>query len=148
MWYSSGTDWVEVDRKLEHVYVIKHAISSDAVRWTRENRQILQALRPNESQTRPAILRLNDRWHMWFSYRGSLDFRGRGETYRIGLARSDDLRSWSRSDDEAGIEPSANGWDSQMVCYPEVVSVDERILMFYNGNGFGESGFGFAVLER
>ena len=148
MWYSSGTDWIRVDGKLEHVYVIKHAVSSDGLRWQRNNRQVLPTARTNESQTRPAVARLDGAWHMWFSYRGSVGFRGAGETYRIGHARSDDLEHWSRSDDEAGIEPSPNGWDSQMLCYPEIVCAGDRVLMFYNGNGFGENGFGYAVLDR
>lgn len=147
MWYSSGTDWIDVAGKLEHVYVIKHAASSDGIRWLRDNRQILPAVHKNESQTRPTVAYLGDTRHMWFSYRGSVGFRGAGETYRIGYARSDDLQTWSRSDADAGIEPSTHGWDSQMLCYPEVVCVDDRVLMFYNGNGFGEQGFGYAVLE-
>jgi hypothetical protein len=35
-----------------------------------------------------------------------------------------------------------------MICYPCVVEVDGRTLMFYNGNGFGQTGFGYAVLEE
>jgi hypothetical protein len=84
---------------------------------------------------------------MWYCYRGSIGFRAAGETYRIGYASSKDLQTWERSDSNAGISVSEAGWDSQMVCYPEVVQVDGRVLLFYNGNGFGEGGFGYAVLE-
>ena len=31
-----------------------------------------------------------------------------------------------------------------MICYPQVVRVDDRLLMFYNGNQHGASGFGYA----
>jgi hypothetical protein len=34
-----------------------------------------------------------------------------------------------------------------MVAYPAVVEAGGRTLMFYNGNGFGAGGFGYAVLE-
>ena len=31
-----------------------------------------------------------------------------------------------------------------MTAYPYVVAVGDRYLMFYNGNGFGASGLGYA----
>jgi hypothetical protein len=52
--------------------------------------------------------------------------------------------AWDRRDDEAGITVSAEGWDSTMIAYPCVLEVDGRRLMFYNGNGFGAEGFGWA----
>jgi len=79
--------------------------------------------------------------------RGSQDFRGAGATYRMGYATSRDLATWVREDARAGIEPSPEGWDSQMIAYPNVIQVGDRCYMFYNGNGFGQSGFGVAVLE-
>jgi hypothetical protein len=45
----------------------------------------------------------------------------------------------------AGIEVSESGWDSKMLAYPCVVEVDGKPVMFYNGDGFGTSGFGFAI---
>ena len=35
-----------------------------------------------------------------------------------------------------------------MQCYPCVVENDDRLLMFYNGNGFGKSGLGYAECHR
>jgi hypothetical protein len=35
-----------------------------------------------------------------------------------------------------------------MTAYPSVLEIDGRMVMFYNGNGFGQAGFGFAVLEN
>jgi hypothetical protein len=34
-----------------------------------------------------------------------------------------------------------------MVCYPYVLKHKDTYFMFYNGNGFGASGFGFATLS-
>jgi len=50
-------------------------------------------------------------------------------------------------DAQTGIEKSDNGWDSEMICYPYVIDANGSKLMFYNGNGRGLSGFGYAVLE-
>lgn len=146
MWYSSGTDWFEVDGKFEHVYVLKAATSQDGVHWIRTNRPIVPTLRDDESQTRPSVVFHDGRWHMWFCFRGSRGFRESGDTYRIGYAFSDDLEKWERDDDAAGIERSESGWDAQMQCYPNAIDADGRLLMFYNGNGFGATGFGYAEL--
>ena len=34
-----------------------------------------------------------------------------------------------------------------MQCYPSVLIEDKTINMFYNGNGFGKTGLGYAELE-
>ena len=86
---------------------------------------------------------------MYFCYRQASGFRtdsSRG--YRIGHARSTNLVQWVRDDNQAGIDVSDDGWDSQMQCYPHVFECDERILMLYNGNEFGRYGFGLAVLRN
>lgn len=148
MWYSSGTGWIDVDGKFEHVYVLKYATSNDGIHWNRDAKPVLERYIENEAQTRPTLAEIDGTWHMWFSYRGSAGFRDSGETYRIGHATSDDLKRWRRDDGAAGISASETGWDSQMICYPEVVRVGDQTLMFYNGNGFGFSGLGYAVLKQ
>ena len=52
---------------------------------------------------------------------------------------------WTRKDGEAGIEVSLEGWDSEMISYPFVFNNGEDLIMLYNGNGFGKTGFGYAV---
>jgi len=100
-----------------------------------------------EALTRPTVLKINEKYHMWFCYRGSDDFRDGDNAYRIGYAWSDDLITWYREDKKSGIEVSDSGWDSKMIAYPYIVKTEYGIYMFYNGNGFGLSGFGYAVLE-
>jgi hypothetical protein len=84
---------------------------------------------------------------MYFCYRGISDFRDGRNSYKMGYAWSTDRKNWVREDDQCGIEPAAEGWDSKMIAYPYIVSTPERTLMFYNGNGFGQTGFGYAELE-
>ena len=69
------------------------------------------------------------------------------------VIKSDMLKSydgivWERKDQSAGIETSRTGWDSEMIEYCHVVKIDKKLHMFYNGNGFGKTGFGYAVLEE
>jgi hypothetical protein len=146
-WYASTTGWVDVAGRLENVYVICHAESSDGVNWDRDGKPIIPAKLANEAQSRPTILYWRGRWHMWFSYRGSTDFRSGFDSYRIGYASSDDMLNWARNDEAAGIEPAGSGWDSTMIAYPFVVQTSSAIYMLYNGNGFGQSGIGLAYLE-
>jgi hypothetical protein len=48
--------------------------------------------------------------------------------------------------DAAGIDVSPDGWDSEMIEYPFVLDHKGERYMLYNGNGFGKTGFGLAVL--
>lgn len=145
MWYSSGTGWFDAGGKLEPIYLIKYARSRDGLRWQRPNLTCIPGKTPDEANTRPAVLFERGRYHMWFSYRGSRDFRGGAGSYRIGYAHSANGTEWVRDDDRAGIAPAPAGWDSEMVCYPQIVDSPQGRLMFYNGNEFGAGGFGYAV---
>ena len=51
-------------------------------------------------------------------------------------------------DDLVGIDRAEDGWDSVMIEYPFVYEHRGRKYMLYNGNGFGETGIGYAVLTE
>ena len=145
LWYASGTGWVTIDGRLEPLYRIRHATSRDGISWSRDSADPIRALDALETTSRPAIIREGALYRMWFSYRGSVGYRGGPGSYRIGYAESADGRYWNRRDEAAGLGVSAAGWDSEMVEYCSVVDVDGRRLMFYNGNGFGRTGIGYAI---
>ncbi len=152
MWYIHGTKWAKFTNSAtpDRVYKIAHATSPDGISWQREGRLIIaDKLGPDECQALPTVIFLNDRYHMFFCYRRPYGFRkNRDRGYRIGYAFSDDLKNWIRNDDEVGIDVSEDGWDSDMLCYPNVFCCDGKIYMLYNGNEFGRYGFGLAVLEN
>jgi hypothetical protein len=75
---------------------------------------------------------------MWFAVRGA--------AYEIALAESNDGLRWTRRA-EGGLRGSGSGWDSEMVEYPALFSHQGRRYMLYNGNGYGRSGVGLAVLD-
>jgi hypothetical protein len=82
---------------------------------------------------------------MWYSYRKSIDYRDNPlNSYKIGYAESHDGIEWKRKDELAGIDLSENDWDSKMIAYPYVISLGLKKILFYNGNGFGKTGFGYA----
>ncbi len=148
MWYCSGTGWLKIAGKYEHTYDIRYATSSDGIVWTPSAEPVIAQRTENEAITRPWVVRSGDAYDMWFCYRGSHSFRDGEEAYRIGYAHSTDLRQWCREDERAGIDTSESGWDSRMIAYAAVVTVNGRTLMFYNGNGFGVDGFGYATLAE
>lgn len=152
MWYIFGTTWrrFEADTPPDRVYKIGHAISGNGIEWVKEEgRQIVSDhIGADESQALPTVIRIGDRWHMFFCYRQSFDFRrNRERGYRIGYACSDNARDWIRDDGQVGIDVSETGWDSDMLCYPHVFECDGKIYLLYNGNEFGRRGFGLAVLQ-
>lgn len=140
MWYLSCTDWQIVDHKARHRYHIKYAESDDGINWRRTGQVAIDYANEGEyAISRPSVIKDDDRWRMWFSYRG--------EAYRIGYAESTDGRSWTRLDHLVGIDPSSSGWDSQMIEYPFVFDHKGHRYMLYNGNDYGRTGFGLAVME-
>ena len=148
MWYSSGVDWVKVAGKQEAVYVIKHARSRDGIHWERPNVLSVPPCHPGEAFSHPSVIKTGDVYRMWYCVRGSEDYRDGQGSYRMGYAESRTGLAFERNDAAAGITTSETGWDSTMICYPFVVTVDDRTLLFYNGNGFGQTGIGYAVWQE
>jgi hypothetical protein len=140
MWYLSCTGWRLRDGRIEHKYHIKYAESSDGINWRRDGVVAIDYSSDREyAISRPSVIRDADCWRMWYS--------SRGERYRIGYAESSDGRKWRRMDDAVGIDVSRGEWDSEMIEYPFVFDHKGRRYMLYNGNGYGQTGFGIAVME-
>lgn len=147
MWYGSGTGWVEIDGKFEPTYQVKLAFSDDGLTWRQTNHACIPKLHPLEANTRPSVMRTPDGYEMWFSYRNSREYRDGAGSYRIGYATSADGRDWLRRPDPEGLAPTGAGWNSATMSYPSVIAADGRKIMFHNGDGFGKSGIGCAILE-
>jgi hypothetical protein len=153
MWYIFGTGWKRYadGAAPDRTYKIGHAVSRDGVDWVKEEaRQIVaDRLGPDESQALPTVVEIDGRWHMFFCYRESFDFRaGGGRGYRIGHAVSSDLSNWERDDDAIPLATEEGAWDGGMQCYPHAFAHDGQVYLLYNGNQFGRDGFGLAVLQR
>ena len=148
MWYSSGTEWREVNGRAEPRYLVRYAESDDGIEWRRPGTVAIDYERPDEAIARPWVIKEGASYRMWFSTRSIVDYRNSPrQSYRMGYAESCDGLSWKRRDDLVDLSASAEGWDSQMIAYPAVVDIGERRYLFYNGNGFGASGFGLAELQ-
>lgn len=152
MWYIFGMGWKKFtpDAPPDRIYKIGHAVSSDGINWIKEEAQqiISDRLGTDESQALPTVIGIDGRYHMFFCYRQSFDFRkNKYRGYKIGHAWSDDLSRWTRDDENPLLECNAGEWDSDMQCYPHAFESEGKVYLLYNGNEFGRYGFGLAVLK-
>jgi hypothetical protein len=148
LFYIAGRKWKIVAGRPEPVYRIRMATSRNGVDWSRRNVDLIETrLEGDEAQASPDVTFVGGRYHMFFCYRRSEDYRGRANGYRIGYASSPDLTTWTRDDGQAGIDVSDHGWDSEMISYPHVFDLDGRTYLAYLGNQVGRGGFGLAVLD-
>jgi predicted GH43/DUF377 family glycosyl hydrolase len=147
MWYASSTGFVCVNGKPEPLYQVKYAESKDGIVWDRSNEICIPYKFDGEANARPCVLKKNHRYRMWYCYRGSVNYRtDKAQSYRIGYAESADGLKWERLDHLVGIDRSSAGWDSIMTAYPFVYEHRGVIHMLYTGNGFSETGIGYATL--
>ena len=142
MWYGSTNTWDAGNGEMLHV--INHASSYDGHAWKREGLSVPYELNTAQAFSRPTVIgSLELGYQMWFSYRS-----GTGEKYRIGYATNEDGKHWQLELEKTGIDVSKEGWDSEMIEYPFVFDHKGKRYMLHNGNGYGKTGFGLAVLEN
>ncbi len=148
LWYIAGLKWLATAGRAEPVYRIRMATSNDGITWRRHHKELIPPrLEADECQASPDVIHANGKYHMFFCYRHSLDYRNRRRGYRIGYASSPDLENWTRDDARVGIDVSSEGWDAEMISYPHVFDLDGVTYMMYLGNQVGRHGFGLARLE-
>lgn len=144
-WYNSGISWQKTDTGWKHYYGIHYAHSQDGINWTCEPGLCLPFADEYEyAFGRPTVIKQDGIYYMWYAHRATQYI----DTYRIGFAYSLDGRTWIRKDELAGITVANDGWDNDMICYPCVFMHRDQWYMLYNGNGYGQTGFGLATLEE
>ena len=141
MVYGSTKSWSASNGEMIHV--LNAADSTDGKKWKTKGLCIPYKENYAQAFSKPTVY-IDDQKtkHMWFSYRS-----GTGDKYKIGYASKNlSNTDWKLNLRKSGISPSQSGWDSEMVEYPYVFRHKERVYMLYNGNGFGKSGIGIAIL--
>jgi hypothetical protein len=141
MWYVSCVGWRMNEGRPQHRYHVKYAESDDGIRWRREGRVCIDFQDASEyAISRPCVVRDGSTYRMWFA--------ARGDAYRLGYAESDDGLSWRRLDSELVLPGLDAAWETDMQTYPFVFDTNGARHMFYNGNGYGATGVGWATFER
>ncbi len=139
-WYIAGSRTIMLHGKQVPTYSLHYAESADGVSWPR-GREIMRPVEPYEfGFGRPVIRRTGAGYEMWYSIRRT------DVSYLIGYATSTDGVAWARHDEYGMNTAEPGAWDDEMVAFPGVIDTPHGTLMFYNGNGFGRTGFGVARL--
>jgi predicted GH43/DUF377 family glycosyl hydrolase len=143
MYYLSCREWIDNNGKLEPTYDIKTAYSNNGIDWKPSNKIVIP-LEENEGGI-ASFQKINNK--AWFSVRGKLHYRSNlKESYKIKTATLINDK-WIR-DKHIELDVSSNGWDSEMVAYPYIIEENNKLIMFYNGNGFGKTGIGYATIKK
>ena len=140
MWYDTNFFW-NLQNPKNYKFPLRVALSSDGINWKKCYHTCIELKDQERAIARPCVIYENDLFKMWYS----IDVGGK---YKLGYAQSEDGLSWLRLDDEIGISNSLQGWDSEEIAYPCVFDHQDKRYMLYNGNEYGKTGFGLAILEN
>jgi hypothetical protein len=138
MWYGSHLEWGAKGLAMRHA--IKMARSADGTAWQRDGLPVVAPQGDAEfAVSRPSVLKDNDHFRMWYARRFP--------TYRLGYAESADGKAWVRRDDALRFIGEIEAWERESMTYPAVFDCGSHRYMLYNGDGYGRSGFGLAILD-
>lgn len=152
MWYVSGTPWLRdaADSRPEPAYGIRLARSQDGRMWAPDTSPVIDPAAPvYVGLARPWVCPSRDGLRLWYSRRGN-QFREGGESaYRLAqvpLDPSTGLVTGAPQLLEFGNPPREEDFDGWMQAYGCVTPCGPDLVMIYNGNHFGQTGFGWARL--
>lgn len=146
MWYLSCEKIEYIDDHPEPFYNVKYATSVDGIEWRRNGEICIpfQHDRGVDAIGRPFVFRQDSRFMMLHSNRSARGYRSDPEkSYSIACSESRDGIVWTPT--SLMIEGLDADWCNVMNEYSSLLVCGDRTYLFFNGNGFGESGFGYAV---
>ncbi|GAA5170299.1 hypothetical protein GCM10025770_33000 [Viridibacterium curvum] len=142
MWYVAGSSWLLLGGKQMPVYELRYLESEDGIHWPDQGETVLATGPDEHGFGRPWVVKEDARYQLHYSAR-----KIALQSYRLGYAESADGIRWQRQDEQLGLDVSAEGWDSEAIMYSAVIRHGANEWLFYNGNNFGETGFGVALRE-
>ncbi len=139
MYYSRGNSWKKDGNSLESRYSLAYADSKDGITW--ENfRSINFGDDQNFCMARPTPIGE----HLLYSRRPVLDFRKKGNGYRIEIWRELEFLTYSKCEIKWSEESFVNSESS----YAHPIEIEGEWYIFFNGEGFGKSGIHVARIDR
>jgi len=147
MHYTLATGTPSPDLLVDQAKQAVMAHSYDGITWF--DRRVIMRARLAADYENAAAVGLNI-WKTPTRYRAVYSGIGtRFGAYSICEAVSEDGLVWDRGEpgENLSLAPQGDGWESQMVEYPNIVEEDGKLRMFYCGNGYGRTGIGTAVAE-
>lgn len=141
-WYGGGDKFITHQEKTLPVYDVKYLESSSPTIIPSVGETILTFANSDEYRVARPYVVFDQGIYKMFCCVSTLS-----KGYRLGYAESEDGIKWKRCDEKLGIDVSNDdNWDSQMMGYPSFIRTPYGSYLFYNGNNYGEQGFGYAVL--
>jgi predicted GH43/DUF377 family glycosyl hydrolase len=141
MWYVGFDGWLGSGAKAIYRSRINYLESASPIDWGSKPESCIVPGSDDEfGFGRPFVYRDAQTYKMFYSVRTE------SKGYRLGYAESPDGVTWIRLDDQVGIGVSEDGWDASDICWCALVRQGNTTMMFYNGNSYGRTGFGYAVL--
>ena len=148
MWYLSCQKIEYINDHPEPFYNVKYATSKNGIDWNRTEDVCIDFNSETDAIGRPCVWKENGIYKMLHSNRKAAAYRDdKTQSYRICYSESEDGIHWKERNDIFSFPKSNEGWDSLMNEYCSVYHHMGKTYMLYNGNGFGASGFGYAVLK-
>ena len=141
-WYAVINEWKIINYVPYPVYDIWYTESSDGINFPLKDSKLCITTCGDEYRIgRPKVYKKKNGYEMYYT-RDLVT-----KEYIAGYAVSEDGINWTRNDDDFPLLKSDTGWDSEMACYPVIYRNGNKKYIFYNGNGMGKTGVGYAVLE-
>lgn len=140
-YYAIIDDWKYINGVPYPVYNIWYTVSEDGIHFSREDTCLCVDTQGDEYRIgRPKVYKTKTGYEMFYT-RDLVS-----KDYLAGYAISEDGINWIRRDDTFNLSKSKEGWDSEMACYPVKLLTDRNQYLFYNGNGMGKTGVGYAEI--
>lgn len=140
MYYGAGNKFIQGKNKTLPVYEIEMLYVEDLDGLKNEGNILIHNQGNEYRVARPYVVKDRGIYKMFFC-KGTEEI-----TYRLAYAESEDGLHWERKDEKLNLDLPESGWDSEMMAYPAFVRYGEKAYLFYNGNNYGYSGFGYAEL--
>ena len=149
MWYLSCQKIEFIEGHPEPFYNVKYAISKNGIDWEPTNDVCIDFDQNTDAIGRPCVWKEDGVYKMLHSNRIANGYRNNKDAaYKILYSESEDGIIWNERKDKFSFPKSKSGWDDLMNEYCSIYEHEGSLYMLYNGNGFGASGFGYAILNK
>lgn len=140
-WYGGGDHFIRRGETTLPAYDIRYTESINPEYFNQVGRVLLETQNDEYRLGRPFFYeKTPGEYVLFYGYsNGSVQ-------YKLGAAFSKDCLNWVRKDDEFNLFSNDGDWDFEMTAYPSVVDLNGRVYLLYNGNNYGQDGFGLAEL--
>lgn len=141
LYFSLGLKWIKYKEKYEIIYHLY-------CYFNRKIKKIFTNSSINYAENRPSIIKDKSNYYLFFCRRYAKNFRNKSGGYRLFCSLSKDLIKWSMPKKITFKNKLIKKWNTQMQAYPFVFKLKNKILLAYNGNFFGKSGFSISEITN